>query len=674
MTTNEKIIIVIGLISVLIISAVILLQRNEKFITLPKSSQFPRLNKNIKGISNTTTRANKAPFVKSNGKNYDLDLVDSVTKLAQFSVNSAKTESFTNTRDEMFNSKKLNHNMVLVRKVFDMLEGKATILRKFQEKNPDLSYDQLPPNVKRDVDKYSEIVKKIPSFQTQDFVKELTKGKNPKNKEYMRLKAIGMMLNDIQNGTKETEKDMSASMYSKRFEDMTKKRNTVIKNISKASSMFTFPKKSEKKAKSSIISKENYAGASGTTYEKPPCYWYGPASYGVWCGPAASEWNADGGLSVPMKAGWSECDKLDGCCYNHDMEYRACQNGEGPFDEDEDWCLNTFGSAVVLPGLCPSSLCTVASDLKLCSCVLLNLYLGPFQSGRIGHWSGYLYAQIQAVLACNPFKYAIALVVGIIYALYIVIKFIVLLIVDVLKWIWDLLVDLAEWFGDLWDDFWDWWNDEDSRIENDIPASLDTQNAALTVTSDEGTPEEQVERLTGIFEDLFDTSSQPGIFENARRSGGTSGTRCEGGCLNLSRPSDGETIDEFRKRMTRVKCCLRLGDSNSKYARRRFKPNIERVPLEVDLPDAESPSELPPPPGAERDDEIICETRCHNGYPGVICRDRDSGEIVSETWANSQDVARCCRNQCVNGTWHTICTPHEGIDSGTSCDQRPPKL
>jgi hypothetical protein len=264
---NNKILIVIGLISVLIISAVILLQRNEKFITLPKSSQFPRLNKNIKGISNTTTRANKAPFVKSNGKNYDLDLVDSVTKLAQFSVNSAKTESFTNTRDEMFNSKKLNHNMVLVRKVFDMLEGKATILRKFQEKNPDLSYDQLPPNVKRDVDKYSEIVKKIPSFQTQDFVKELTKGKNPKNKEYMRLKAIGMMLNDIQNGTKETEKDMSASMYSKRFEDMTKKRNTVIKNISKASSMFTFPKKSQKKAKSSIISKENYTGASGTTYE-----------------------------------------------------------------------------------------------------------------------------------------------------------------------------------------------------------------------------------------------------------------------------------------------------------------------------------------------------------------------------------------------------------------------
>jgi hypothetical protein len=351
-----------------------------------------------------------------------------------------------------------------------------------------------------------------------------------------------------------------------------------------------------------------------------------------------------------MKAGWSECDKLDGCCYNHDMEYRACQNGEGPFDEDEDWCLNTFGSAVVLPGLCPSSLCTVASDLKLCSCVLLNLYLGPFQSGRIGHWSGYLYAQIQAVLACNPFKYAIALVVGIIYALYIVIKFIVLLIVDVLKWIWDLLVDLAEWFGDLWDDFWDWWNDEDSRIENDVPSSLGMQNMGLTVTSDEGTPEEQVERLTGIFKDLFDLTLLPGVFD--RNIANPCDQRMD--CSDLYRRQN-ETPQEHMKR---VKCCL--------------TPKTTLPSVSIEFPDAESPSELPPPPSGG--DNIRCEERCYNGYPGTVCLNQSTGEIISETWSSNQNLARCCRNECRNDTWHTVCPPHPGIDTETSCEQRPPKL
>ena len=185
----------------------------------------------------------------------------------------------------------------------------------------------------------------------------------------------------------------------------------------------------------------------------------------------------------------------------------------------------------------------------------------------------------------------------------------------------------------------------DNIVADDMPGSTGRKgsNAYMTVKD---------VASKGISKVILELTLLPGVFD--RNIANPCDQRID--CSFLRRKQN-ETSQEHMKRL---KCCL--------------TPKTTLPTVSIEFPDAESPSELPPPPGAERDDEIICETRCHNGYPGIICRDRDSGEVVSETWQSSQNIARCCRNQCINGTWHTVCTPHEGIDSGTSCDEREPKL
>ena len=104
-------------------------------------------------------------------------------------------------------------------------------------------------------------------------------------------------------------------------------------------------------------------------------------------------------------------------------------------------------------------------------------------------------------------------------------------------------------------------------------------------------------------------------------------------------------IEDWLSALKKIQCC---------NPTRNFLPN-----LSPNLPD---------------DDTNICRQQCYNGYPGIVCTDRETGEVVSETYQSSQDVSKCCRNECIDDTWHTVCPPHEGIDSGISCEDRPPKL
>lgn len=126
-------------------------------------------------------------------------------------------------------------------------------------------------------------------------------------------------------------------------------------------------------------------------------------------------------------------------------------------------------------------------------------------------------------------------------------------------------------------------------------------------------------------------------------------------CTDLTRKSN-ETEQQY---VAKLACCLKV-------------PGPRRD-LSIDLPEPETPDQLPPP-GGQQTENIMCTPICYNGFPGIRCMDQTTGEIVSETYENSQNIDRCCRNECINDTWHTVCVPHSGINSGISCDERPPKL
>ncbi len=154
----------------------------------------------------------------------------------------------------------------------------------------------------------------------------------------------------------------------------------------------------------------------------------------------------------------------------------------------------------------------------------------------------------------------------------------------------------------------------------------------------------------GISKVLLELTLLPGnIDRNVNRS-------CERDieCGNVNRRQN----ESRQEHMHRLKCCLTPSDT--------YRPDVS-----INLPEPDFPRDLTPP---LVDNSLNCTNKCFNGYPGIVCTDRETGEVVSETYQSSQDVSKCCRNECIDDTWHTVCPPHEGIDSGISCEDRPPKL
>jgi len=185
----------------------------------------------------------------------------------------------------------------------------------------------------------------------------------------------------------------------------------------------------------------------------------------------------------------------------------------------------------------------------------------------------------------------------------------------------------------------------DNIVADDMPGSTGTDGSDAYVNVRDFASR-------GISKTLLELTLLPGIFDR------NISKKCDldKDCGDISRRAN-ETTQEH---MRRIKCCLTT---------RRVIPDIS-----FEIPPADSTDDLLPPPGSGNDDNIACVTRCFNGYTGVVCTNRDTGQTVSETWSSDQNIARCCTTQCINDTWHTVCTPHSGVDSGISCDNRPPKL
>ena len=191
--------------------------------------------------------------------------------------------------------------------------------------------------------------------------------------------------------------------------------------------------------------------------------------------------------------------------------------------------------------------------------------------------------------------------------------------------------------------------------------TVETQDKMLkAIVSESGSAVDQVTRITDQIANIFDTSP-------TRRTGMGCPTRRDCGNCCIERQGN-ETELQHKSRLL---CCLRSPDETN-Y--RDLKPNIKPLPKpNLPLAPPSTPDQLPPP-GGQQTGNITCTPICYNGYPGIRCMDQTTGEIVSETYENSQNIDRCCRNECINDTWHTVCVPHSGINSGISCDQRPPKL
>jgi hypothetical protein len=188
---------------------------------------------------------------------------------------------------------------------------------------------------------------------------------------------------------------------------------------------------------------------------------------------------------------------------------------------------------------------------------------------------------------------------------------------------------------------------------------LQQQTDALTaIVSESGSAADQVTRITDQIANIFDTSP-------TRRTGMGCPTRRD--CDNCCIERQGNETDLQHK--SRLLCCLRSPDETD-Y--RKLRPIIKPLPKPI-LPLPETPDQLPPP-GGQQTGNITCTPICYNGYPGIRCINQTTGEIVSETYGTYQSIKRCCRNECINNTWHTVCDPDPGINRGIPCDQRPPKL
>lgn len=188
-------------------------------------------------------------------------------------------------------------------------------------------------------------------------------------------------------------------------------------------------------------------------------------------------------------------------------------------------------------------------------------------------------------------------------------------------------------------------NDEDvdNIVADDMPGSTGIQGSDAYMSVKDVASR-------GISKVILELTLLPGVFD--RNIAKPCDPRRD--CNDLSRRQNESTQEHSR----RLICCLSTSN--------RTIPSVV-----INLPEPEAPNQLPPP---STEDNLLCRQQCFNGYPGTVCVDRETGETVSESWSNSQNVAECCRNECIDDTWHTVCPPHPGIDSGTSCDQRPPKL
>ncbi len=276
-----------------------------------------------------------------------------------------------------------------------------------------------------------------------------------------------------------------------------------------------------------------------------------------------------------------------------------------------DPCLATVTDSAVSAGFCPT-LCTTLADMEMCGCMYVNQFSDDL--------TAYAYSVGSILVFCNPLKYVIASVVGAIYLLVNLIIEMIMSVIDFFNWIGGLFEDLSDWFGET--DFEDWlnsWLREDSIIsseesEEDIYDMI--SDLGVSVISAEGTPADQVERIIISLDNVVYTADQRGI------------------------PNYGPSTRDI---------------INPDDLRNERRPPSDIIPM---LPEK----------------DIRCSQACYNGYPGIRCINNQTGEVVSETWDQYQNREKCCRNECIDDTWHTVCPPASGIDTRISCDEKAPKL
>ena len=561
----------------------------------------------------------KLPMKVQPKQQVSTDTYNKITDLIKLST--MKDTSTIFPQSNMFNSKVLNHRIVLVQKVFEMLNGRVDRLVKLGEKYPNVkpSDKVKPQEMQVEINKIRSIVKKIPIFQKHDYTKVFTRGIDPKSKEYTSLYYLGMKANDNIYKTNLCSKDKQCMKVLERLTKVSKKREEVLKDVSI-------------KYNKGLVSKETFdLGLSDTPAEgkQSNCYWRilegEPVSYGNFCGPS-------GNIRKKEEKTGGPCDALDSCCYDHDISYGECQRAG-------DWCLQNAGVGYVGLGVCTSSLCVASADAQLCQCAITTLgttisTLGLLDEVSIGSWSGLLYSSLQITIFCNEYRWMISLIIGTIYVIVDWIILIVELIIDIALWVWDLLGDLADWFGDKWDDFLDWWNDEDKKLrqeEGEPATATETQRAMLTaVVSEEGTAIDQVTRITDQITKLFDTNP-------TRRVGMGCPTRRECGSCCIERQNN-ETDLQHKSRLA---CCLRSPDDTD-Y--RNLKPKVKPLP-KPKIP-------LKPPNGSGGGGIVP-------GVSPVIARycDKNSEIIIQEngrrTTLRGDNV--CCTTECVEDTWHKKC-------------------
>jgi hypothetical protein len=624
----------------------------------------------------------KLPMKVQPKQQVSTDTYNKITDLIKLST--MKDTSTVFPQSNMFNSEVLNHRIVLVQKVFEMLNGRVDRLVKLGEKYPNVkpSDKVKPQEMQVEIDKIRSIVKKIPIFKKHDYTKVFTRGIDPKSKEYTSLYYLGMQQNDNMYKTNLCSKDKQCIKVLERLTKVSKKREEVLKDVSI-------------KYNKGLVSKETFDwGLSDTPAKgkKNNCYWNGPVSYGNFCGPTKS-------VSAAEKDTGGPCDALDACCYDHDVGYGKCQRAG-------DWCLQNAG-AFTGTGFCTSSLCVAGVDAQLCQCAITTLTttiatLGLVDEVSIDSWSGLPYSLLQIVIFCT-YRWIIALIIGTIYAIVYVGTFIVELIVDVASWIWDLVVDLAEWFGDTWDDFWNWCKSWLPTMKNPdyIPNSgsnIDTESGVsglmVAVVSEEGSAVDQVTRITDKITNLFNT--KPTKCNPIHRK---CGNCCEG--------VDGREGSQY---MYRSICCLIESDSNpcgnccpaclKNETESQCNSRIDccaRNPDEKYWPGGSDCSnmEIPKPEqlrpqspcsnvNCESEQDPVLYRNCcispeintnNNCVPSYcdgrflvsICTDPATGSS-SRSISNMPNDKFCCKYECNNqtGRWAKVCGhPMSGIDTIT---------
>jgi hypothetical protein len=506
----------------------------------------------------------------------------------------------------------LNNKTILVQKVFEMLNGRVDRLVKLGEKYPNVKpSDKIKPQeIQVEIDKIRRIMKKIPIFQKHDYTKVFTRGIDPKSKEYTSLYYLGMKANDQVYKTNLCSKDKQCMKVIDRLNDVSKKRGDIIKNVVE-----------QYNARINMKEKFDFGVAdTQATGNKNSCYWYNASSYGNFCGPTEN-------VNDQFEKTGGPCDAVDSCCYEHDIAYGKCK-------KEGDWCLNSPVEVLSGLGLCTSSPCVALADIQVCQCEISTL---SSSLDKIESWSGIAFTLLSMSMFCT-YRYSISAYI-LTAVLYIVVN-IVLLIVDVSKWLWDLLIDLAEWFGDEWNDFWDWcksWlptSKNPDYIQNsgsDTDTESSVNGLIVAIVSEEGTPVEQVTRVTDEHDKLFNTDPD----RQCSRS------KCGDCCFTSITSNDN----------LRLKCCL--DDQQKEY--KKFKPNMKPLP-KPKIP-------LKPPSGG-----IV------PGISPVITRycDKNNEVLIQENGRRTtlRGDNLCCTTECIEDTWHKKCGTNE-VDFSTVSSRLP---